>query len=255
MIHFMTRTLIFIDTETTGTGEADRLCQLAFITKENMDTVEQYNELFNPGKKIPPDASAVTHITNKMVQDKPAFQDSADYARIKTLLESPDSVFIAHNAPFDLGMMRKESIVPSNFICTLRVARYLDQTGKIPKYNLQFLRYFLEIEIDAPAHDALGDVLVLCELFPRLYKSVAKELEVELPEQLVTYDDRVIERMIEISSKPSIMHTFNFGKHVGKKVSEVAKMDRGYLEWMLEQKKNSDTNEEDWVYTLEYFLK
>jgi len=251
----MKKTLIFIDTETTGIGADDRLCQLAYVAKQGNEVIETYNELFNPGKKIPPEASAVTHITNKMVADKPRFTESSDYTRIKNLLEDKSSIFVAHNAVFDIGMMAKEDIVPSNFICTLRVARYLDKQGKLAQYKLQYLRYFLDIEIDAPAHDALGDVLVLCELFPRLYKSVGKELGIEVPEVISEYDQVILERMIEISSQPSLLHVFMFGKHSGKKISDVVQSDRGYLEWLLEQKRNSNDDESDWIYTLEYFLK
>jgi DNA polymerase III epsilon subunit-like protein len=39
---------IYLDTETTGTDEGDRLCQIAFKTKTGLIV----NELFNPGKSI-----------------------------------------------------------------------------------------------------------------------------------------------------------------------------------------------------------
>ena len=121
MIVSMKKTLIFIDTETTGIGAEDRLCQLAFIAKENGEITETYNELFNPGMKIPPDASAVTHITNKMVEGKPAFKSSDEYSRLKELLEKDSSVFVAHNAKFDIGMLAKENItVPSSAHFALR---------------------------------------------------------------------------------------------------------------------------------------
>ena len=38
----------------------------------------------------------------------------------------------------------------------LKLARYLDKNGVIPKYNLQYLRYYLGLEIEAMPHDALG---------------------------------------------------------------------------------------------------
>lgn len=58
---------IFLDTETTGTDEDDRLCQLAYKTEDG--TV--VNELFHPGKPISIDAMSIHHITNDMVKDKP----------------------------------------------------------------------------------------------------------------------------------------------------------------------------------------
>jgi exodeoxyribonuclease X len=163
--------LIFLDTETTGTGVDDRLCQLAFKTKE-----ETFSELFKPPIKIPPEASAVTHITNKMVADKDTFRESKDYSRIKKLLEEHDRVLVAHNALFDVGMLARESIVTSNFICTLRIARYLDKENKFTMYNLQYLRYALDLEVEAQAHDALGDVIVLEALFNRLFAAIKKEV-------------------------------------------------------------------------------
>jgi DNA polymerase III epsilon subunit-like protein len=251
----MKRNLLYLDTETTGNTPDDRLCQIAYILDSGAGSITQFEALYNPGRPIPPEASAVTHITTKMVADKPLFKDSADYQDMKKLIEDPSSIFVAHNAVFDIGMLKNDDIHVGPFICTLRLARHLDPTGKIPKYNLQYLRYFLEIEIEAAAHDALGDVLVLRELFPRLYKSVAKELSIEVPEIITEYNEQVLDRMIEISSHPSIMRSFTFGKYIGKTVEEVSKTDRGYLEWMLNEKRKNPGSEEDWIYTLEYFLK
>ena len=236
--------IIFFDTETTGNEPVkDFLCQLAYKVKDG----ETFNELYKPSIPIPPEASAITHITNKMVADKEAFQSSKDYEKVKKLFESKDSVVVAHNAKFDDAIIKKEGITPSHIICTLRIARALDKNNIIPQYRLQYLRYYLDIEIEATAHDALGDVLVLEKLFERLLTKIMNEEKVD--------EEKAIERMIEISSKPSLMHMFNFGKYNGKTVAEIAHMDRGYLEWMLTQKEqNNADNEEDWIYTLKHHL-
>jgi exodeoxyribonuclease X len=233
---------IFLDTETTGIGETDVLCQLAFKTKD-----ELFCELYKPSVKIPPEASAVTHITNKMVADRPAFKESEDYDYVKGLLEDKNSIMVCHNAPFDNSMLVKEGITPSQYICTLKLARYLDKDGKLSQYKLQYLRYFLEIEIVAQAHDALGDVLVLEKLFDRLMTSIKKETGED--------EAKAIARMIEISNQPALLNSINFGKHAGKKVAEVAASDPGYLEWLLAQKIQKPAGEEDWIYTLNYYLK
>jgi DNA polymerase III epsilon subunit-like protein len=246
--------LIFFDTETTGNTENDFLVQIAYS-----DNSENFVGLYKPPIKIPPEASAVHHISNKMVEDKTSFKESGDLEKIKKLFEDKNSIVIAHNAPFDLMIIKKEDIVPNKFICTLRLARYLDPEGKIDRYNLQYLRYLLDIEVDATAHDAMGDVLVLEKLFERLYKKmqekIAKDpltLKGTPPSQ--EGEDPIIEKMIEISSHPSLLRTFNFGKHNGKKIEEVAKIDRGYLEWLLAQKLESDQIDEDWIYTLKHYL-
>lgn len=238
----MNKRFIFIDTETTGNGPDDVLCQIAYKYDDRV-----FEALYNPKKRIPPEASAVTHITNKMVENKPVFKESEEYGSVKKLLEDEDSIFVAHNAKFDIGMFKKEGIHPKNVVCTLRLARHLDKEDKIPRYNLQFLRYYLEIEIHAQAHDALGDVLVLEQLFPRLKDALKKELGTE-------DESQILNSMLEISSRPSLLSTFTFGKHSGKKVSEVAKIDSGYLEWLLKQKEQNQGDEEDWIYTLRYYL-
>jgi DNA polymerase III epsilon subunit-like protein len=234
--------LIFFDTETTGNTENDFLVQIAF---KNGD--ETFSELYKPEIKIPPEASAVHHITNKMVADKPTFRESTDQPIIKKLFEDENSIVVAHNATFDLMIIEKENIIPKKFICTLRVARELDKEGKIEKYNLQYLRYYLDLDVEATAHDALGDVLVLEKLFERLHKKIIDTDNIS--------SDEAIDKMVEISSHPSLFRTINFGKHNGKKLEEVLATDRGYLEWLLAQKLESGQMEEDWIYTLKHHLK
>jgi DNA polymerase III epsilon subunit-like protein len=243
------RKIIFLDTETTGNEpKKDFLCQLAYKTADlPAQEGETFCELYKPPIPIPPEASAVHHITNKMVADKSTFKDSPEYSKIKKMLESPDSIMVAHNNKFDYEILKNEDITPANTICTLRVARALDKNNVIPQYRLQFLRYYLDIEIEAEAHDALGDVLVLEKLYERLLKKIMEEDGLS--------EEKAIDKMIDISSRPSLMNMFNFGKYNGKTVADVARSDPGYLEWMLNQKEQSDSEvEEDWIYTLKYHL-
>ena len=67
-------------------------------------------------------------------------------------------------------------------------------------------------------------------------------------------ENEVIEKMIEISSHPSLLHIFKFGKYNGKRIEEVMQTDRGYLQWLLDQKLNGDGIDEDWIYTLRHYL-
>ncbi|MEK7586107.1 MAG: exonuclease domain-containing protein [Patescibacteria group bacterium] len=247
--------IIFLDTETTGNEPVkDFLCQLAWKTSE-----ETFCELFKPPIPIPPEASAVTHITNKHVVDKKAFQESSNYGAIKLMLEDPTAVMVAHNARFDEEIIKKEGITPAHTICTLRVARALDTKNVIPQYKLQYLRYYLDIEIKAEAHDALGDVLVLEQLYKRLLDKIMKParnadgIASAGGEENLT-EEEAIEKMIEISSRPSLMNSFPFGKYNGKTIEEVKNIDPGYLDWMLGQKELNPDNEEDWIYTLKYHL-
>ena len=237
----MTR-IVFFDTETTGNEDKDYLCQLAY--KEGGTAFEG---LYKPPVPISFESMAVHHITEKMVADKPAFQESPEYADIKALFENSGTVSVAHNAKFDLAMLAKDGIVPARHICTLRVARHLDPNGVIPNYRLQFLRYYLGIEITATAHDALGDVLVLEQLFARLLKKVMDEKSCS--------EDEAVAYMEKVSNEPSIFQTMIFGKYKGFKMEEIRSTDPGYLEWMLNEKLKANTpDDEDWIHTLKHFL-
>ncbi len=233
--------LLFLDTETTGNEKKDYLCQVAY----SIDGVRK-TALFKPPVPIPPGASAVHHITNKIVADKPAFQFSFEYDELKKLLHDENVILVAHNALFDIGMLEKEGLKVPRFICTLRIARHLDPEEKIESYRLQYLRYLLDIEVEATAHDALGDVLVLEKLFERLHKKML--------ETAGGNEELALLEMMDISSRPTLIKTIRFGKHNGKKIEDIVKIDRGYLEWLHIQKSESESDEEDWIYTLKYYL-
>lgn len=232
--------IIFFDTETTGNQENDRLCQLGI--KERGVEAPLLNALYNPPLPITFESMAVHHITQKMVDDKPAFLGAPEYADIKKLFEDENTIAVAHNVAFDIQMLEREGIKVARPLCTLKVARALDPEDLIPNYRLQFLRYFLGIDVEASAHDAWGDVLVLESLFERL---LVKLIEQKGSEQ------SAIEEMLEITARPSLITIFRFGKHIGKKVADVAKEDPGYLQWLLTQKKQNPLEEADWIYTLE----
>lgn len=203
------------------------------------------NATYLPPIPISVESMAVHHITPKMVADRPLFVAAEEYADLKSLFEHADTVPVAHNAAFDLGMLAREGIVPVRHICTYKVARALDPEEKIGKYQLQYLRYLLELDIEANAHDAFGDVLVLEGLFERL---LARAVEQEGSEE------KAIARMLAISAQPMRFTTLRFGKYNGKRLEDIARSDRRYLEWLLGEKKKNPAGEEDWIYTLEQYL-
>ena len=52
--------LVFIDVETTGLEEIDKICSIALVIVENEDVKTMY-DLVNEGKKISPKASSINH--------------------------------------------------------------------------------------------------------------------------------------------------------------------------------------------------
>ena len=237
--------LIFLDTETTGTEDKDRLCQVAYKFKG-----EEKEALFKPPVLISVDAMAVAHITNKIVADCEPFVNSEMFQDLQKILADEKNILIAHNAKFDVEMLKREGLEVKNIIDTYKVAQSWDKDAIIPKYKLQYLRYYFNLEIEnVVAHDALGDVLVLEKIFEHLFGELLKEFKEE---------QKVIDEMIRVSKLPILIKTMNFGKYNGEKVADVAQKDPQYLEWLLNEKiKTRDQggiNDEDWIYTLEHFL-
>lgn len=251
--------LIFLDTETTGNEIGkDRLCQVCY-----KNFCEVKTEFFKPPLPMSVKSMSITHITNKMLEDKKCFEGSEMQKELKKLLK--DGILVAHNAKFDIAMLKAEGVEVPRYICTLRVARFLDKENKIPEYNLQFLRYYLDLNVHAHAHDAEDDVKVLYALFKRLLDKMKEEIKnFKKSEDLFSMDkksagfmmneDEAIEKMIEISKTPTLFNKFNFGKHKDEKIEDVLKTDKKYLEWLLAEKLKNEATDEDWIYTLKYYL-
>jgi DNA polymerase III epsilon subunit-like protein len=181
-----------------------------------------------------------------MVANRPAFKDAPEYEVLKNLFESDDTLAVAHNAQFDMQILKNDGIDVKKHICTFKVIRHLDSDGKHTMHKLQYLRYALDMELDVPAHDAFADVLVLEQLF-----------EYELKEGMRVWNTDeagALTKMMEISKEPLVFMKFDFGKYRGERIEDVAKKDPGYLQWLLGQKRQSDVDETDWIYTLEKYL-
>ncbi|NLE07341.1 MAG: 3'-5' exonuclease [Parcubacteria group bacterium] len=233
--------LIFLDTETTGNELGrDRLYQVCYKVGDG----ETKTEYFKPPVSMTVKSMSITHVTDKMLVDKPPFEGSQMQEDLAKLFI--DGILVAHNAKFDIAMLEAEGLKVPKSICTLRVARFLDTNAVIPEYGLQFLRYYLGLEIEGNAHDAEGDVNVLYAVFNRLFAKIRETVE---------SDEEAINKMIEISANPTLFTKFNFGKYKDRKLEEVLIIDRGYLEWLLRTKLQDNPDDEDWIYTLKFYLK
>lgn len=230
--------LIFLDVETTGLDEEDRLCEVAYKTDCSVGYRDR--QLFKPPVPIKVGAMAVSHITNKMVEDMPSFEGSPMEEQLKKFA-AEGYVLVAHNAPFDLKMLAKEGIVFDKYIDTKKMSHALDIDMDMESHRLQYLRYFYGIELqNAVAHSAEGDVDVLVAVYHKLHELLEKPS---------------VEELVALSAKPVLYTKFKFGKYNGNYIAHVASVNPGYLEWMLnEKRKSGESNEDDWIYTLEHFL-
>ena len=87
-----------VDIETTGAfAQGHRITEIAVAVFDGNEITEWYETLVNPGIYIPRHITALTGITNEMVEDAPGFEKIAP--RVYELLQG--QVFVAHNVNFD----------------------------------------------------------------------------------------------------------------------------------------------------------
>jgi DNA polymerase-3 subunit epsilon len=201
---------IFYDTETTGLKpQKDRVIELAAY-----DPVENrvFETFINPQMPIPPEQTAIHHITDDMVKDAPTFGEVAlDFTKFC----EGDTVLIAHNNDaFDILFMKAEyerAQVPFpawKILCSLKWARRY--RPDLPTHRLQVLRELFGIQANQ-AHRALDDVKVLCEVFSNLI------------------GDLHISEVYNLMMKPRLLQHMPFGKHQGKLLKELPK---DYVDWL-----------------------
>ena len=241
--------LIFLDTETTGLEEKDKICSIGIIAingeslAQNLSLHVEY-ELINEAKKISPKASSINHITNEMLKDKSKFIETNIY---KFLQENnnENTILIAHNIKFDLQMLEKSGFIwRGKIIDTLRCTKHL--IPECEEFSLQFLRYELRLyKLEEKARSTCRVTQAISA-----HNAISDVLHVELLYEYLL-DSATTEKMIELSAKKVLMQKFSFGKYVGRYIEEIAMNDRGYLEWMMNSIVDLD---DDLRYSIEYYL-
>ena len=208
----MSRRPIYYDTETTGVrSDKDRIIEIAAFDPVND---RSFCALINPEMPIPPEATAIHHITDEMVAGAQTFKEvGTDFVAFC----SGECVLIAHNNDaFDKLFLENEfkraglEIPAFCYIDSLKWARKYRKD--LPRHTLQHLREIYGIPPNQ-AHRALDDVIVLHQVFSHMI------------------DDLSIETVLELLERPTQVSRMPFGKHQGKPLSEVPK---SYVQWLKE---------------------
>lgn len=156
-----------IDIETTGAIRSEnKITEIAAIKYDGERVVDKFHSLIHPEKKIPPNISYMTGITDEMLKDAPRFYQIA--RELYLFLEG--SVFVAHNVYFDFNFVQKEFRdlgfafrMPK--MCTVKMSRHFLPGHR--SYSLGKLCADLNIAIK-DRHRAMGDAMATLELFKKL---------------------------------------------------------------------------------------
>jgi DNA polymerase-3 subunit epsilon len=227
----LTRPLVVIDTETTGTDpQTDRIVQIGLVRIEPAapENLGEWSYLVDPGEPIPPEAIHVHGISDDDVYGQRRFRDV--WSLVDGVLYGAD--LCAYNARFDLAMIdaevRRAGLPAWDRSTTLVLDPMVIFHRRHPRDLAGALKHYCG-RSHTHAHDALADCRATLDVLRA--QMTAEDLPtmqhlyaVSLPEA----DDRYCDSGRKFAwrfHRP--VHAQ--GKHRGKPID----CDLGYLNWMI----------------------
>jgi len=232
----LTKPLCFFDLETTGIQiTKDRIVQIAVVKLSPDGTQQKCNYLVNPGISIPKEISEIHGITDEMVRECPTLDAYAE----EIIAFFGDADLAGYNSnKFDIPFLVEEfyrvgtpfPMENRSFVDVQNIFHKMEQRTLAAAYQ------FYCGKTMENAHNALYDAEVTMQVFvsqmdkyPTLPNDVAplSDFTRNSPLGMVDFAGRLAR-----NAKNEVM--YNFGKHKGKTVEEILKIEPGYYGWMLE---------------------
>ena len=228
----LSRPLVFIDLETTGTQlSQDRVIEIAIIRLNPDGSRQVKRKLINPQMPIPQVTTDIHGITNEMVKDAPTFKQVAN--EIKQFIGQSDLAGYNSNR-FDIPLLMEEFLRAGmefdmqhiRLVDVQKVFHMMEQRTLSAAYK------FYCDKILESAHSAEADAAATLEIleaqvirYPQLGQTVESLLKHIGEDRFVDFARRMVfENGVEV---------FNFGKHKGRSVVDVLKMEPQYYDWMM----------------------
>lgn len=179
-----TTPIAVVDVETTGLSSkgGDRVVELAIVRASHLldPNPVEYSVLINPEMPMPATAERIHGISDQMLEDAPPFSEVV--AHMANLLNG--AIFVAHNAPFDLGFLEAEceragADQPKYgpIIDSLRVARTL---FAFPSCGLSALSNRMDVDL-SNHHRALADANATLQVLRQMISSVDPQRRQSVP--------------------------------------------------------------------------
>ncbi len=225
--------IAFIDLETTGVNlSTDRIVEVAIVKILPDGSRQVKRKLINPEMPIPQQVVDIHGITDEMVKSAPTFKQAAN--ELKQFIEGADLGGYNSNR-FDIPMLMEE-FLRAGISLDLSTRKMVDVQHIFytmePRTLTAAYKFYCQKDLDG-AHSAEHDVnatidvlLAQMERYPDLGNTVETILGKIGEEKIVDYARRFSfdEKGIEV---------FNFGKHKGKAVADVLKLEPQYYDWMM----------------------
>ena len=243
------RPVAFFDLETTGLNPAhDRIVEISILKVNCNGAEEQKTWLLNPEMHIPDEAASVHGYTDLMVANQPTFKEKA-----KEIAEFIGNADLAgyNILKFDLPLLMEEFLrVDCDF--SLEGRDFIDVMNIFMKMEPRTLkgayRFFCHAELEG-AHGASADTKATYEVLKAMldrYEGVDYEDSKGVKSQGPVNDMKALSQFSSHHQNADLSgqiiydaegkEVFQFGKHKGKRVEDVFRMEPSYYSWMM----NSD---------------
>ena len=211
---------IVLDTETTGLDPDDghKIIEIGCIEILNRNiTNNTFHKYINPNREIDVEASKIHGLTNSFLKDKPVFEEIYPEL-IEYISNSP---IIIHNAPFDIGFLKKEHSIVSvsddfldnEIIDSLKLARKISP-GKKNTLDALCERYSID-NSDRTLHGALLDAKLLAFVYLKMTIGQNNFTDLTSEQNINGYTKTVIDddfKIIEPSDEDKKLHLNYFNE-------------------------------------------
>ena len=167
-------TFVVLDLETSGGSPnlGAHITEIGAVKIRGGEIIGKFQTFVNPGTPIPYFITELTGITDEMVFDSPSINEA-----FPTLLEflgsEHETVFVAHNAPFDLSFLKAAAVMHEYpwpkfvVIDTAKLARRVLSRDEVTNCKLGTLAEYFSATV-SPTHRALDDALATVDVLHAL---------------------------------------------------------------------------------------
>jgi DNA polymerase-3 subunit epsilon len=188
-------TFVVLDLETSGGAPhlGAHITEIGAVKVRGGEVLGKFQTFVNPGTPIPSFITALTGITDEMVSPSPRIAEIFPIL-LEFLGSENETVFVAHNAPFDLSFLRAAAISSQyrwpkyKVIDTAKLARRVLSRDEVVNCKLGTLAEFFNTSV-SPTHRALDDALATVDVLHALIGRVGT-LGISTLEELQDFSNR-----------------------------------------------------------------
>ena len=188
-------TFVVLDLETSGGAPhlGAHITEIGAVKVRGGEVLDKFQTFINPGTPIPSFITELTGINDAMVSSSPRIAEVFPVL-LEFLGAENETVFVAHNAPFDLSFLKAAASASEykwpkfTVIDTAKLARRVLSRDEVVNCKLGTLAEFFNASV-SPTHRALDDALATVDVLHALIGRVGS-MGISTLEELQDFSNR-----------------------------------------------------------------